>query len=200
MRVGGGKSKGSQFERKVCQQLSLWITHGQHKDCLWRSAMSGGRSTVGLKRGEKLARQAGDITSISPEGHALTDPFFIECKHYAQLNLRSFFLTGLGTLASHWKQTRLQAMGYNKTPMLIARQNNVPTVLVCLKGMAHLLVGKDPEAELIRVVPVKIDQLWCEVSLFEDVLSLPFKYRAHKLMESTNGSKKTTKRVRITQE
>ena len=55
MRKGGGKAKGSSFERLICKELSLWITGGEHQDVFWRSAMSGGRSTVAMKKGDKLA-------------------------------------------------------------------------------------------------------------------------------------------------
>jgi hypothetical protein len=77
MSNGRSKAKGSSFERDICKRLSLWVSDGEEQDCFWRSAMSGGRSTVANRRGVKLNRQAGDITSTSPEGHALTDKFFI---------------------------------------------------------------------------------------------------------------------------
>lgn len=139
--------------------------------------MSGGRSTVGLKRGEALPRQAGDITSVSPEGHALTDHFFLELKHYKTLGIRSFFINGTGTMAVHWAQTRMQAIGYGKIPLLIAKQNNVPALFVSPRGMAHILIGKEPHSEIIRCTTTKVDQQWCEVCLFDDLLSKEFKYK-----------------------
>jgi hypothetical protein len=61
MRKGGGKQKGSQFERDVCRELSLWVSHGKQEDVYWRSAMSGGRSTVaalkGARSGLRLCQQ-----------------------------------------------------------------------------------------------------------------------------------------------
>jgi len=46
MRKGGGKAKGASFERDICRRLSLWVSAGKQEDVFWRSAMSGGRSTV----------------------------------------------------------------------------------------------------------------------------------------------------------
>src|ERR1700726_4969976 len=80
MRSGGGKSKGSGFERQVCRQLSLWITHGRHQDTLWRRGLSGGRGAVNRKLGIGNRTQCGDISAVSPEGHKLTDLFVVECK------------------------------------------------------------------------------------------------------------------------
>ncbi len=172
-----GKAKGSSFERKICKLLSLWISDGASQDCFWRSALSGGRSTIGLKKGIALPRQAGDITSVSPEGHALTDHFFLELKHYKSLALRSFFLHGTGILASHWASTRTQSNGYNKIPLLIAKQNNVATVIVAPRGMLHRMIGKDIFDEVIRGTITKVDQVHCEVCLLDDVLAHAFKYK-----------------------
>jgi hypothetical protein len=123
MSNGKSKAKGSSFEREICKRLSLWVSDGQEQDCFWRSAMSGGRSTVAGRRGVKLNRQAGDITSTSPEGHALTDKFFIECKHVKKLDIHGL-ITGKGSLWSYWCEAWDQATTYNKAPLLIAKQKH----------------------------------------------------------------------------
>lgn len=121
-----GKQKGSSFEREICVALSKWITNGEKIDVLWRSAMSGGRATV--KRG--LVRQAGDITAVAPEGYALTDRFFIECKSYKDLSLDAL-IKNKGTLVDFWKIAVREAKSHNKLPMMIFKQNRWPTI-VCL--------------------------------------------------------------------
>lgn len=142
MKAGGSKAKGSNFEREVCAKLSIWITQGKHKDCLWRSAMSGGRATVHLNRGE-TNRQAGDICAVAPEGHLLTDAWYIECKHYRDLNLTSFFIEQRGLLYSFWLQTRVQARKHKRSPMLIAKENRRPVlVLVGRRGLRDWADGK----------------------------------------------------------
>jgi hypothetical protein len=146
MRPGGGKSKGSSFERQICVALSLWMSSGQSEDYYWRSASSGGRSTVAARRGKRLAAQAGDISCIHQSGSALTDQFYLECKTYRDLNFVGL-LKRKGKLAEFWLETRKQAAFYKKQPMLIAKQNQQP-IIVCLSqegqgtfGLkAHLLV------------------------------------------------------------
>jgi hypothetical protein len=113
MKKGGGKGKGSAFERKVCVLLSLWVTNGKKKDAFWRSSMSGGRATIHVKRGDKN-RQAGDITAVAPEGHQFTDVFFAECKHVRNLDIASFFTKGIGRLAKFWAQAKKQAAQHDR--------------------------------------------------------------------------------------
>src|ERR1039458_9196081 len=115
---GGGKQKGAAFERKICQELSVWVSEGKRKDLYWRSAMSGGRATLGKRRGEDLAHQAGDICAVHPDGHVLTDSYFIECKHYRNLEFDRF-LFGEGKLGKFWKVASAQAESHGRIPMLI---------------------------------------------------------------------------------
>lgn len=168
MQRGGGSGKGSNFERDVCRQLSLWITHGKKADCLWRSSMSGGRATVARKRGE-LVRQAGDITAVAPEGHVLTDNWYIECKAWSDLQLNKFILLGKGDLAKIWEDTIKQADIYNRKPLLIVKPNYFPTIVLAypddlcryaFQGHAHsddfLCVGDTYEIWLLEhLVKVK---------------------------------------------
>jgi len=129
MRRGGGKVKGGQFEREVANKLSLWVTHGKKKDCFWRSAMSGGRATV---RGTDI-RQAGDICAVAPEGHVLTDRWYIETKHVKDFGLWGLFdnREGRDSLFAYWSKASSNAHRWGKMPMLIAKQNGRPT-LVCM--------------------------------------------------------------------
>ena len=129
MRKGGGKQKGASFERHVCKQLSKWMSHGTREDLYWRSAMSGGRATLSLGKGTRLAAQAGDITAIDPTGEPLTRQFLLECKHYRNLQFAGL-LNGTGEISHFWKKLVKDADGYNKGPLLIARQNSYPTIAV----------------------------------------------------------------------
>lgn len=131
MKAGGGKQKGAGFERLVCKQLSLWITNGEKPDVFWRSAMSGGRSTVFAKKGREASTQAGDITATGAEGHLLADLFFMECKFYRDLSLLSFiFGHQRGKLHEFWRVAREQAHKHKKQPMLIAKQNLEQTIVL----------------------------------------------------------------------
>lgn len=123
------KVKGSKFERDICKLLSLWVTAGVRQDVFWRSAMSGGRATVRGRQGVDV-RQMGDVCAVAPEGHVLTDRYYIECKHLRSLDLDRFVL-GEGKLITIWRSTEKLAQARNRTPLVIARGNRTPILWVC---------------------------------------------------------------------
>ncbi len=135
------KAKGSQFEREVCVMLSQWVSGGGQDDVFWRSALSGGRSTVAFKKGKSLSNQVGDISCIHPVGQKFIDAFAVECKHVASLDLQGL-LTGKGKLLTFWNEITKQAERYGKNPIMFARQNRLPTS-VCLthSGLNTLGLG-----------------------------------------------------------
>lgn len=138
MKAGRGKAKGSAFERQACKDLSLWATHQKRDDCLWRSAMSGGRSTVSTKKGKTLAHVSGDICATHPDGHPLVALFFIECKFYADLKLQQLLTSNGGKVAEFWAEAQFRAKQNHKHPMLIMKQNLLPPVL----GLGEHAVSK----------------------------------------------------------
>jgi len=143
MRKGGGKAKGASFERDICRRLSLWVSHGQQEDVFWRSAMSGGRSTVAHAKGKKLGAQAGDISCIHPVGANFSNWFFCECKFYASLDFQGL-LTRTGKLSSFWLTAWDESHKYSKHPMLIAKENRSATY-ICLSGAGlHILNPGEP--------------------------------------------------------
>jgi hypothetical protein len=155
--------KGPGFERHICKLLSLWVSGNKDADLFWRSAISGGRATQSAKRGQLLTRQAGDICSIGPAGHALTDRFFIECKHRKDLNIQSFLLGGkTGSMAKFWRKACKEAKQHGKTPLMIAKQNNTPTLVIT---PANCL----PCETLATVHGPR-----CDISLLGDMLAMPF--------------------------
>lgn len=157
MKSGGGKQKGSEFEREVCKILSLYVTAGHRDDVLWRSAMSGGRATVALKKGKRLDHVAGDICAIHPAGQLLTDEYFIECKHYANLDYTGLLLTGTGVSALFWTTACEKAVTHAKRPMLILKQNRRPVMVMLPEN--HTLPVPSPSlvAHLPRVSAVLLD-------------------------------------------
>jgi hypothetical protein len=130
VKAGGGKAKGASFEREMCVKLSLWISHGKRQDLLWRSSMSGGRATIASRKGIKH-QAVGDICAVAPEGHKLTDHFFIECKHVKKLDIASFILNNRGELAKFWKVACKQAREHLRQPLLIAKENGREPLVIC---------------------------------------------------------------------
>lgn len=128
--AAGSKQKGSQFERVICKQLSLLLTGGKRTDVLWRSAMSGGRATLQLDQEIINKAQAGDISAISREGLWLIDNYQIECKHYKDLEFTSGFLSNSGAIYGFWQSLMKDSLRRGKNPLLIAKQNNRPIVML----------------------------------------------------------------------
>jgi hypothetical protein len=166
MRAGGGKTKGASFERKICVALSQWVSSKQRKDLFWRSAMSGGRATLGLRKGDKHLSQGGDVSAIDPLGAALTDRFCIEIKFYKDLDLAAFWL-GHGILFRFWERACSDAGKYSKQPMLIAKQNLYPT-LVLVPASSFL-------AKHERLVRWRSEHMNVVVGQFDDLVKLPFR-------------------------
>ncbi len=72
--------KGSQFEREICKQLSLWWTNGERDDVFWRTSSSGGRATQRTKQNKSTFGQYGDVQATDPIGQRLIDIICIELK------------------------------------------------------------------------------------------------------------------------
>lgn len=159
MRSGGGKAKGSAFERWVCKQLSLWVTHGNATDVFWRSAMSGGRATV-ARRKKVNVRQAGDICAVAPEGNTFVEDWYVECKTYKNLQIGQFMFRKTGVLFKFWEHTINEAKKYDRKPMLIVKQNGWPVLV--LTNPEHLSGYTEPQ--------IRADCRACNISLFSDML------------------------------
>jgi hypothetical protein len=131
-KAGYGKQKGSEFERQICKSLSLWVSKGKRDDLYWRSAMSGGRATVQGKRGKVNTSQVGDISCIDPEGQELVNKYVIECKNYKDLHIESLIYgtPKNGSILEFWNVLCILAKGVNKLPMLIAKQNQKPAIVL----------------------------------------------------------------------
>jgi hypothetical protein len=159
---GRGKRKGSSFERKICKELSLWVSSGlsgAKTDIFWRSAMSGGRATVMGRKGQKI-RQSGDICAVAPEGHAFCDKWFVECKNIKELGLTSFILFNQGPLAKHWRKACKQAAEHEKEVMLIVRSRGPILIFTKINGLEQYTA---PQAT--------IQNRDCDLSLFSDMVA-----------------------------
>lgn len=196
MKAGGGKQKGSEYERFICKALSLWVSGGQREDLFWRSAMSGGRATVGKKAGKDLAHHAGDISATHPMGHILTDHFYVECKRYADLNFGSFLTKQAGPLAGFWAEAIKQAAAHDRIPMLIVREDRNDTLLIVpceamlTRGLTGHVFGFNPMAWIARLHRIKAD-----IYSFDDVLKKGFEAPAkYKLTDRPIATKEDWER------
>ena len=121
--------KGPAFERKCCKQLSLWISSGQRDDVFWRSAMSGGRATIGLRKNIKRRSQAGDMSAISVEGNLFLKVFVAEFKHRKDLQLHNFLAKHSGNTIRFWEKHLGECEAFKRCPFMVAKQNVIPALL-----------------------------------------------------------------------
>lgn len=159
------KQKGGGFERQICKRLSLWLTHGKRQDVFWRSAMSGGRATV--HKGRSI-RQSGDICAVAPEGHDLTDRWFIECKFVRDAQFGNFLIKGIGPLRTYWTKALKEAKRHGKDPMLIVKSNHYPIVVIT--RINHLRHFSPPMLEintLDKTIDLTLFDYWMSTEYFK---------------------------------
>ena len=159
MKPGGGKQKGSGFEREICKMLSLWVSEGNSDNLFWRSAMSGGRATVRTKKNQETTHGHGDISAVTLQGNILTDLFVIECKNYKTLGLDAH-VYGQGPLAGIWNKLKNETPK-GKKPILIFKENRRP-----------ILIGLPFDCPGLVCLAI----YWSNIHTYhlEDVLSLDF--------------------------
>jgi hypothetical protein len=129
-------SKGSQFERDICRDLSLWWTDNENDAVFWRTSTSGARATVRHRKGKSTRSQHGDICATDPIGQPFVDAFTCEIKRgYTKDTLADLFdrpKQGKYTYQQWFDKIRETARAA-RTPswLLIARRDRrVPLVFI----------------------------------------------------------------------
>ncbi len=134
MKKGGGKRKGSSFEREICKQLSIWWAG--HDDIFWRTSSSGGRATTRHKGGNRCTNQYGDIAAVDPCGAALIDLVTIELKAgYNKVSLFDIMDKPDHTKAQQWEAWIEQARESHEIAgsfawMILARRDKRSPIVV----------------------------------------------------------------------
>lgn len=120
MKAGGGKRKGSSFERFIAKDLSLWISKGIRNDIFWRTHSSGSLGTVGKRRLEY-----GDIMAIDDAGKPLTDNYNIECRHGKVLNFKDLiYHPKRSSLIQMIVEGRVNAENSQRQPLWILKEQS----------------------------------------------------------------------------
>lgn len=120
MRAGGGKEKGSSFERKVGEKISLWLSKGLRKDLLCRTVGSGAQFTSS-NRGLPGDLRAQD----SVEAFNFCSKFVIECKHWSNLDFDNFLLKK-GELYKALIKVKQEGITAKKSYWFVVKRNNRP--------------------------------------------------------------------------
>lgn len=164
-------AKGSQFERDICKQLSLWWTHGEDDNIFWRTPGSGGRATARHKTGKNV-KAAGDVSAVGIEGRELLKEVTIEIKRgYSKNTFADMVETSehANAKASVFEQFVKQAQeqaGKMGTDFwwLISKRDRRRTIITMPSGLYDQL-----EDELYRAYPA------CTIETIEgDLFICPF--------------------------
>lgn len=166
------KAKGSEFERKVCKSLSLWISDDERDDLFWRSAMSGGRASVKFKKGENNKTQIGDISAIDPLGAKLTNKFVVECKCYQDIKLYSM-LYGMprnNSLLGFWNELVDISYANKKLPILIFKENGKQE-MICLDnaGKGILIDDRYSDVPILANFPERLMSIFSFHILMKEI-------------------------------
>jgi hypothetical protein len=131
MKPGGGAAKGAGFERHICSRLSLWVTGGVRNDLFNRNKLSGGSFTIAADKGYELGLP-GDVAAAHPTAFEFLSLFAVEAKHHKFIDLDRLLWDpqGRNFLARVWQQTKAQAGLVNVNPMIVAKQNNSPAIVL----------------------------------------------------------------------
>lgn len=156
MRPGGGKAKGSGFERDIAKELSAWISNGERSDLISRNVLSGGIATRQSKSGPVTATP-GDLVPCEP--HPLTISFFrkfmVECKNYRSLDVRNLLYGKPCVLRTFWDIAQSQAKTAGRMPLVIAKENNQkPLILlhyVPLYIQSWKAIGAAPDFHVVQL-------------------------------------------------
>lgn len=128
MRPGGGKAKGSAFERQQAKIISLWVSNDKDCDLFWRSSNSGGRAS----QGQVTGTQYGDLTIQKPtkEAQQFYSTFSVELKRYKKFDVLKGWLNPKSDLRDWWGQCKEEADKNKVYPMLIVKPDRGETFII----------------------------------------------------------------------
>jgi hypothetical protein len=126
MKSGGGKAKGSGYEREVAKFLTKWISGQEKPYIFWRSPSSGALQTI-----SSAIDASGDIIAIRDEGKFLTNTFSIEIKNgYPKADFFQHFKDIKGDIIKDfWLQCCLDAGKAEKYPILIFKKSGLKPII-----------------------------------------------------------------------
>lgn len=96
-------AKGSDYERELCIEFSVWWSDRRRDDIFWRASGSGARAKVRGRAGRNTAGQHGDICATDPSGAPFIDIFTIEIKRgYSAQNIHDIIDRGPALAVQLW--------------------------------------------------------------------------------------------------
>lgn len=140
MRPGGGKDKGSAWEREIGVSLSLWLTNGERADLFSRNVGSGSRFTLAVANNKERS-QAGDLMVAHPLAIDFLDVFVIEAKFYTDLGVLPFFFFREACFLNQViAKTNREAGHDGKQALIVVKQNRLPALLITTKEVGDAII------------------------------------------------------------
>lgn len=138
MKKGGGKAKGSAFEREISKKLSIWMGAKDKDIWVWRSPSSGAVSTIANKYNDF----SGDLIATNPIAEKFFRLYSIELKNgYSDAIIDKTLLQN-STIEKFWKQTINDAIKGNKDPILIFKRTRSKTIIGINENTKNKLTKK----------------------------------------------------------
>lgn len=165
--------KGQAYERKVCRQLSLWVSGGKRKDYFWRTAGSGAAATV-----NRAAHQShvGDVCCTHAGGQSFLDRFVVECKHGKKgyINVDLLVYGRKAPVEQYWKKL-VGECARGQEPFLLVRENGRDELLMTTdEGLATLVTARGGGGlEILFSIP----RLCLNAVRYKDVLKTKWRLR-----------------------
>jgi hypothetical protein len=179
-------SKGSQYERDTCKQLSLWYTQDEkkpHSDVFWRTSQSGGRATTRAKKGKKTAYAYGDVTFTDPIGQPFISKCLLELKrgYTKDISILDFLDKNKGEpiLLKWWNKSEKERRLAKRKYILIIFRRDRHKSCILMKGT---LFGKMQDMfgafnnnilhikyKNLKLVAIELDKFldWCHPDFFK---------------------------------
>ena len=159
MKRGGGKQKGSSFERYTAKFLTRWLTGKDRPYAFYRQPASGGIFTIF----EECGDMSGDIRAMLPIAIPMMQKISVECKNgYPHTNFHQHLKHTKGfQIKKFWIQCLSDATKSSKYPMLIFKKQGL-----------NAIVGIDCKLRIILKEQIKLPE---SLTLrFDDLTSVTF--------------------------
>lgn len=173
MKKGGGKSKGSEFERSIAKTLSLWISNDKQDDILWRSTTSGARATSRSKQGKQTVNSYGDLCVLDSRYSFLCEAACFELKKgYAGTGILDI-LDGSKKepdLIKFWNQCEKDRIAGNRKYSIVISKRDRKQTIITLSRILHNKILKRIGPGLYNRVVIKYQNHNLVVIKFQDFL------------------------------
>jgi hypothetical protein len=145
-------SKGKNFEREISKKLSLWLTNGEDKDCIWYTKSSGGRATRRRKANEHNKRHDfGDLGPDDPKTNYFFDVFGFELKTGYSKGKKKWDMLDiidsqqkLPIFYSFWSQCQLDCEESKREPIVIFRRERMEPCIAMHSDILDTFVPEKP--------------------------------------------------------